>query len=242
MQKTFASLYIPSIIMPFFSTGKKGSRRFIRGRARKRKRRGPKITKLLKDKTTAHLRYVDTVSVDAGAAAIVSHVFSANGLHDPDVTGTGHQPLMYDEYKLLYGQYRVISSTCKITPVGQTTASAVPSLYGVFLEADGVLDYSLGTSIIEDQRVKGRWAMSGGANSGLSNFTRSASFNAKRYLSPEGALNAVDVTSMPSTNGFDAFYQVWSASINGNNPGAVTFLVQLDYIVEFTDPIEITPS
>lgn len=55
----------------------------------RRKRRGPKITRMLKDKTTAHLRYVDVVSLDTGAAAITSHVFRANSIFDPDFTTTG---------------------------------------------------------------------------------------------------------------------------------------------------------
>lgn len=113
---------------------------------RRRKRRGPKVTKLLKDKTTAHLRYVDTVTIDPGAASILKHTFSANGLFDPDITSTGHQPLMYDEYSALYKQYRVISSKIKITPVMTATGTGVPGFYGVFLDSDATLDYSLATS------------------------------------------------------------------------------------------------
>lgn len=56
---------------------------------KKRKRKGPRITRMLKNKTVAKLRYVDLISVDAGSAAIASHVYSANGIFDPDVTGTG---------------------------------------------------------------------------------------------------------------------------------------------------------
>lgn len=212
---------------------------------RRRKRRGPKVTKLLKNKTTAHLRYVDTVSVDAGSAAIASHVYSANGLFDPDVTGTGHQPLMYDEYKLLYGMYRVISSKIKVTPVPTSNTSSVPALYGVFTEFDATLGYSLGTSIIEDQRNKGSWGLfsstTGDRNPHMRQSKR-ASFNAKRMLSPEGADNATAVSTNTATAGFDAFYQIWASSIAGNDPGNVTFIVQIDYIVEFTEPVLVTPS
>lgn len=212
-------------------------------RRRRKKRRGPKITKLLKDKTTAHLRYVDTVAVDAGSAGISSHVFSANGLFDPDVTSSGHQPLMYDEYSLLYGQYRVLSSKVKVTPLMTTTGTIVPALYGVLVEQDGTLDYALGTSIIEDQRQKGSWGVYGVKNSqNQKGDTKTASFNAKRFLSPEGFNNAIDTDSMPSVAGFDAFYHVWAASIAGGNPGSIQFIVQIDYIVEFTGPLEVTPS
>lgn len=211
----------------------------------KRKRRGPKITKILKDKTVAKVRYVDVISIDAGAAAIASHVFGANNIFDPDVTGTGHQPLMHDEYSLLYGKYRVLSSTCKVTPVASATSSLVPGLYGVFLEADGTLGYALGTSIIEDQRNKGSWGLTmlgaTNAQTSLLNQRKRASFNAKKFLSPEAANDAHDQGASPAA-GHRAFFQVWVASVAGNNPGSINFLVEIDYTVEYTAPLVLTPS
>lgn len=222
------------------------SRRMVgRGRVRKRKRRGPKVTKLLKNKTTAHLRYVDTITIDPGAASILAHTYSANGLYDPDISGTGHQPLMYDEYTNLYGQYRVISSKIKVTPVLSGTSTVVPGLYGVLLEADGVLDYSLATSIIEDQRIKGSWGTFGttvSMSTAQRTSTKMATFKSKSFFGPRNAGNPVNTNVNPSDDGQLAFYQLWVGSLAGNNPGAISFIVQLDYIVEFTKPLEITPS
>ncbi len=210
----------------------------------RRRRKGPKITKLLKNRTTAHLRYVDTIAIDSGVT-LASHVFAANGLFDPDITGTGHQPLMYDEYQLLYSRYRVISSKIKVTPVGTGTANLIPGLYGVFGDFDVTLTYSLANSIIEDMRNKSGWGIVGALNS--TNMSEpvmlSASFNSKRDFSPDGAGQSTPVTVNPTAAGLEDYnYQVWAGSVNGNNPGAITFLVQIDYIVEFTEPKVLTPS
>lgn len=50
----------------------------------------------------------DTAITLASAAANPGvHVFSCNGLFDPDVTGTGHQPRGFDQLMLFYDHYVV---------------------------------------------------------------------------------------------------------------------------------------
>ena len=212
-----------------------------------RKRSGPKITKLLKNKTTAHLRYVDVITIDPGAAATASHVFRANSLFDPDATGTGHQPLMFDEYAELYGEYRVLSSKITITPMVDDSSNILPVFYGVFGDKDATLTYTLATAIIEDSRNKSSWGIFGGAamvtNPNLKRMmTRRTSFNAKRNLSPDAAGKSHAIGVSPSTGPDTWNYQIWAGSVNGNNGGATQFLVEIDYIAEFTDPTVVTQS
>ncbi len=213
---------------------------------KRRKRRGPKVTKILKDRTVAKLRYVDLVSINAAGAGIAKHTFRANSIFDPDETSTGHQPLMHDEYALLYGSYRVLSSKIRVSPVNDTSSNVNPMLYGVYRDYDTTLTYAQGTSIIEDMRNKGSWGFAG-SSATLQPYVqtlaaRSTSFNGNKHLSPEGRNNAILMGSNPSTGTFDAYYQVWASSLSATDPGAMLFLVQIDYIVEFTDPIVVTPS
>ncbi len=85
---------------------------------KKRKRRGPKVTKgLMSKKLTVKMTYADTITVDAGAAAITSHVYRAASIFDPDQTAAGHQPLNRDEYALFYNNYRVLTCKIKVTPI-----------------------------------------------------------------------------------------------------------------------------
>lgn len=44
-----------------------------------------------------------------------THVFSLNGMFDPDVTGGGNQPLGYDQFMLMYNHYTVIGSRAIVT-------------------------------------------------------------------------------------------------------------------------------
>lgn len=49
----------------------------------------------------------------AGAGAMAT--FRLNSLYDPDLTGTGKQPLGFDQYTAIFNRYRVLSCSWKIT-------------------------------------------------------------------------------------------------------------------------------
>lgn len=53
-----------------------------------------------------------------------SYIFSANGAFDPNITGTGHQPMGFDNMMLFYDQYCVLSSSIKVTFAGLSTSVA----------------------------------------------------------------------------------------------------------------------
>lgn len=198
----------------------------------------------LKEKLKTTLRYVDTISIDPGSAGIASHVFMANGLYDTDVTGTGHQPLGFDELAALYTQYRVTSSDIKVTPVSAGTASTVPALIGVFRDSDATLSYTLGTAIIEDPRVSNEWGCFGeknGPDPAVRKYSLDAHYNAKRDMSPETADNATTMSANPSGS-YASYWQVWAASVYGNDPGSVEFVVEINFRVEFTEPLHLTQS
>lgn len=213
-------------------------------RPRRKAKRKTVITKLLKNKTTAKLRYVDEIALNPGLSGITNHVYRANSVFDPNFSGIGHQPLMFDEYALLYENYRVISSTISITPVPIDAQNQIPATYGVYRDPDTTLSYPEGSAIIEDMRNKGGWAFTGFSqyNGPLNSLTRRTGFNAKRDMSPLGANNSVSVTGNPGTGELDYYFQIWASSWFGNDPGAIHFMVQVDYIVEFTDPKHVIQS
>jgi hypothetical protein len=63
--------------------------------------------------------YYESGLVLAPAAGTVSYYrFSANGLFDPNITGTGHQPIGFDQMMLFFEQYTVLRSRIKVTCVG----------------------------------------------------------------------------------------------------------------------------
>ena len=66
---------------------------------------------------TVALRYVDNFTLDASGTGSAVHVFSVNSIFDPNVTGTGHQPMFHDNYQSIYGKYRVNYATITVVPL-----------------------------------------------------------------------------------------------------------------------------
>lgn len=56
---------------------------------------------------TLNLRYVEDFTLNPGILGSNVYVFSINGLFDPNKTGTGHQPMFFDNYMAIYQNYRV---------------------------------------------------------------------------------------------------------------------------------------
>lgn len=63
---------------------------------------------------SATLVYNDLIPVTLSGTGTGQRVFSCNGLFDPDVTGTGHQPLYFDQMMTLYNHYVVTASRIKV--------------------------------------------------------------------------------------------------------------------------------
>lgn len=60
-------------------------------------------------------KYVGSGLISAGAGLGNAHVWSANSLYDPDVTGVGHQPYGRDEMVVIYGKYRVTEARIRVS-------------------------------------------------------------------------------------------------------------------------------
>lgn len=69
------------------------------------------------------LFYNESVAITTGALGVAGvYVFSANGVYDPNISGTGHQPIGFDQMMLFYNHYTVLRSRIILT-VRATTAN-----------------------------------------------------------------------------------------------------------------------
>jgi len=73
------------------------------------------------------LRYFDALSITTTSGAVASYVYSANGLYDPDISGTGHQPSGFDQMMLSYEHYCCVKSRCFVQFLN-TSASTYPTV------------------------------------------------------------------------------------------------------------------
>lgn len=192
------------------------------------------------------LRYVaDGISLNAGAAITSSHVFRANSVYDPDYSTTGHQPMGFDQWALIYNKYTVVGSkiTVKFTPT--TTNNITPGYLGVCLGTSptALSSYTSIDNILESKLVGTNVKTVGqlyfsNTNSDTYNFpTVKKHFSAKKFFGVKNIGDGSSYSAITSTNpAQDAYYTVWHAATAGNDPGQIYVQVMIDYITLFKEP------
>lgn len=76
-------------------------------------------TPLFPVSVTRKLPYYEAQIGLVGTGGVIQqYVFSANGVYDPNITSTGHQPLGFDTMMLYYEQYTVLASRITVTACG----------------------------------------------------------------------------------------------------------------------------
>jgi len=72
------------------------------------------------DRYRTILVYDERIAITSTAGATALYRFSGNGLFDPNVTGTGAQPINFDTLSIPYLRYRCYGSSCEIRPISGT--------------------------------------------------------------------------------------------------------------------------
>lgn len=67
------------------------------------------------------LKYVGESGMTSTSSTPALYQFNLNSLYDPDRTGTGHQPIGYDQLSGLYDRYRVFACSWRIDVTGSAT-------------------------------------------------------------------------------------------------------------------------
>jgi len=72
-------------------------------------------------RTRRTVPYYASGSFTTGASVAGTYVFSANGIFDPDITGTGGQPMGFDQMMIFYNHYTVVRSRIRLEVANLTT-------------------------------------------------------------------------------------------------------------------------
>ena len=202
---------------------------------RKRKRRSAlaKFPKQLIPNTTyKKFRYAEQISLDPGAGTSASYTFTANGCFDPNISGTGHQPLGFDQYMgVLYDHYTVLKS--KISIRANTTGTGPSSgnmLFGILLR-----DTNSGTPVIPDAFIEqGRCKYTNIAATGQNAKSLSYTANPLKFLNH--AKTDIEVRGTASTNPAEqAYWILFASATNGtDNASPLDVMVVIDYWVELS--------
>lgn len=193
-------------------------------------------TPLYSAKVRKRLRYSSNTSLISTAGTVASWVVSANGLFDPDISGTGHQPMGFDQMMLSYEHYTVVSARIIVTfkntatnvPTVCITVSPSPTPITVI---DQILEFGALTSNVLE--IKGDY----GANKKLRASCNLAKLNGAGNILDFNVLRG-DVANNPAEQTY-FILQMWDSSAAGGS-------CNIDYVIEFdawfTEPRQLSES
>jgi len=101
-------------------------------------------------------RYNTTFRLTSTAGGIKDYVFSANGMYDPDITSTGHQPMYFDQMGSIYDHYLVTNSRCKIQLIPVVASAGCQSIKAVLYQQDTATPAVPQTAI---EKTRSNWTM-----------------------------------------------------------------------------------
>lgn len=189
---------------------------------------------------TVQMRYCTSIQLaDPVGGVLDLHAFSANGIYDVDITGTGHQPLGRDQWAdNFYNHYKVIKSKCTIKMVNEFVGSGAPVVSGAYL-SDDLSVPTAWTTLTESGR--------GGYNVTTPGNTEqhklSTAYSAKQFFKGQGT-NWAALGSAVGANPTDqAYYIIYAQSADESNTFvARTYIVTIDYVVQFSEPKDLQQS
>lgn len=73
------------------------------------------------------LRYRENLAYNQLAGALGDNVYRGNSLFDPDLTGTGGQPMGFDQWANFYSSYTVLGSKIEVTTMNSDGTANVPN-------------------------------------------------------------------------------------------------------------------
>lgn len=174
------------------------------------------------------------IALTSGAGSAGGYVFSANGLFDPDVTGTGTQPMGFDEMMHFYNHYTVVRARIQVEYNNQsaayvTAALAVSGAATVVTSVETIMETGKVTTYSMNNAT--------GANSQT---TLRAGVNCAKFQGIQGNLAVMSDPMMrgdASTNPLEQIYfilYIWAA--NGLTVVNTYAAALIEYDVIFHEP------
>lgn len=180
------------------------------------------------------LRYCDQIQLTSTSGAMTGYVFAANGIFDPDISGTGHQPMFRDNYASIYDQYVVIGSRIKVTMTNVSASNT--AVWGINGDDDSGGSATLTTKMEQNNSI---WNQLGPTGSGHDTSILTCTFEPNRDFGVDAKSDGSSQTALGANPTELWCYQVWMAA-SGANTITCQFTVEIDYTVKWAELV--TPT
>lgn len=183
--------------------------------------------------------YYDQNNFSTGAVLAGGYVFTANGLYDPNITGTGHQPMGFDQLMLFYEHYTVTSAKITVNFYNADVDDSV--VVGILLAPDPTPETNF-SKLNENGMLTKRW-INPNAGNGNNKCTLTAScniakLNGKKTIIDDDIFRG-DVGSNPAEQ---SYFHLFAYNQINTNVVSVSFEVMIEYTAIFTEPRKMIQS
>lgn len=177
-------------------------------------------------------RYCEVFSIDAPVGAAGYYVFAANGMYDPNITGTGHQPMGFDQMSEFYNHYEVIGAKIKFTP--HPSQEGAGFNFGVRLDDNGNQSTDI-TGVLEQPNVNYK-SWPGPYLQPNASFDIIQGFSSKKFFGDKSGDRETWGNAAGNPPDIAYFNCFISPLTTLQNPGSVPCTVVIDYIVKWHEP------
>lgn len=181
------------------------------------------------------IKYSDITAITL-TTGFGQYLFSCNGLYDPNITGTGHQPMYFDQLMQIYDHYTVTASRIKLQPINTTQNI----LCGVFVDDDTTTGLAVGVSTTLIEKPGCVWkAMNGSFQEWP---TLRNSWKASQYFGPGTMADPNMQGSVGANPSEQSYYVIGCFDATASAAGSVTVVVEIEYDVIWDELTSMPPS
>lgn len=210
--------------------------------ARARRRRRSYQTKLLRGpvNTTcvAKLAYCTATTLTPSAGLQAAYVMNANSLYDPDRTGTGHQPMGFDEIMANYNHFTVIGSKITVDFIGANE----DFLAAIYLSGNLSDGSTNAEEVKERRRTRYKLVTSTTENHGRCRIVHK--FSAKKFFHVKAIVGESQyrgsATNSPAEEAY--FYIQAGPDDQSATVGTIKLSIRIEYLTVFSEPKSIGQS
>lgn len=183
-------------------------------------------------------RYVDQITVTSTTGVAGIYQFRCNGMYDPDITATGHQPLYFDQMSAIYNHFCVIGSKIKIKTLPNAATAGVAYSICCFINDDSTVTNLNIPDCVEQRKAVSKVA---GGISAIPTYL-TTKWSAKKFFG-RNPLSNTDLQG--SGSGDPAEQSVYTIVVAANDKASTvvaSLLVEVDYIAVWKETKDIAAS
>lgn len=192
----------------------------------------------ISDSQVIKMRYCETIEIHPAVDGIIgTHVFSANNAFDPNVTGTGHQPMGFDQWSVFYDHITVIGSKIRATYIPGSSP-----FIALIHTADNATLSTVPNTVLERTGTQWKWLGNAGAGGNTGN-TLKKFFSTKKFFNVTDVKdNAMLKGSFTTSPAEQAYYHVSLFQPNAGALGDVAVTIEIEYICQLSERKDLVSS